>query len=78
MVSWNHGRAGEVMPAIMPAAPVWAAMVAVQSMISWSLRSPRLLSEVSHLGESGRVTAEISRQRFSWANLSDFNCTERI
>ena len=43
-VSRNHGRAGLVMPDIMPDESVRAAKVGVESMMFWFRRSPLLTS----------------------------------
>ena len=53
--SWNHGRAGEVMPDIMPDANVRTASVAVLSTILELRRSPRLRSVTTKRDCRGRM-----------------------
>jgi hypothetical protein len=55
VVSFIHGRAGDVMPACMPDCSVRAANVPVSSMIFWLRRSPLLRSVVNQRGRRGRT-----------------------
>jgi hypothetical protein len=50
-VSFNHGRPGLVMPAIIPAARMRSARVPVLSMMRWLMGEPRFawLGVMSHL-----------------------------
>jgi hypothetical protein len=61
VVRRNHGFAGLVMPLIMPAESVPIAKVAVESMIFWFRRCPRLVSVTMKRGRIGRILSARSR-----------------
>lgn len=73
----NHGLAGDVMPAIIPAPSVFTARVPVESRIWLNLRSPLFLSVVMNRPLYGRRKRESSCHCVTQPDRSDFKAFQR-
>ena len=78
VVNLNHGRAGEVMPAIIPPDNVRSARVPVLSRILLWRLSPRLLSVTRKRPERGKSTSLICFQWGIQVERSDLSASQRL